>query len=394
VLLLIAGVYVRALLKIELADLGYQTANVVVMRPMLRLQSGERTNTDSGLTDEQYAERTRRFYQQLEQRLQTIPGGRDVAITSGLPLREPGERPNWSIVTQDAYLAGEREGPAVERAAASPGYFRTMGMRVVAGRDFDERDTRSTPGVVVVSASTARRLWPGRDAVGQTLTIVNTFSRDDRITWYEVVGVVSDVRPVLQEGEARPFVYLALRQEWRPDAAYVVANAADAGAAIAGVTSAITGADPLADVRQVQTLAQMVDQILYPRRLAAAILAVSGAVALFLAAVGIYGVVSYSVAQRVGEIGVRMALGAGRTDIVHLVLREAGVIALVGSLGGLVLGYAAIRITSSRYLALPALDIFTLLLTPLVLGAIVLLASWLPARRAARVDPMEVLRQA
>jgi putative ABC transport system permease protein len=394
VLLLIAGVYVRDMLRVELADRGYQTNNLVVLNPMLRLRVGERTAYDNGFTDEQYAERTRRFYQQLIQRLQTVPGASDVAVADHLPLREPAERPNWSIVTQDAYLGGEREGPGTERASISPGYFRTMGMRILAGRDFDERDTRTTPGVVLVSASAARQLWPGRNAVGRTLTVVNAWNSNERITWYEVIGVVSDVRPVLQERDARPFVYFAMGQDWRPGATFVLARGADARSAITSVSDAITGAEPLASVRRVQTMTQMVGQILYPRRLAATILAFSGVVALFLAAVGIYGVVSYSVAQRTGEIGVRMALGADRSDIVRLVLREAGLIAFAGSLGGLILGYAAIRITSSRYLALPALDMLALTITPLALGAIILLASWFPARRAGRVDPMETLRRA
>jgi ABC-type antimicrobial peptide transport system permease subunit len=198
---------------------------------------------------------------------------------------------------------------------------------------------------------------------------------------------------VLQERKARPFVYFAMGQDWRPYAAHVLVRGADARSSIALSTSAVTGADPFADVRRVQTLSQLVAQILYPRRIAAAILAVSGAIALFLATVGIYGVVSYSVAQRTGEIGVRMALGAERGDIMRLVLREAGLVAALGSIGGLVLGYAAIRITSSRYLALPAPDLATLLITPLALGAIVLLASWVPARRAGRVEPMDVLRR-
>jgi putative ABC transport system permease protein len=394
VLLLVAGVHIRDLLKMELADLGYQTGNVIVLNPMLRLEAGERTADSRGFTDEQYADRGRRFYQHLMQRLRTIPGTHDMAVTSALPLHEPSERPNWAIVSRNAYLDGEREGPSVERASVSSGYFRTMGMRVLAGRDFDERDTRTMAGVVVLSASAAQTLWPGRSAVGQSLTVVSTWNRNDRVQWYEVVGVVSDVRPVLQERTARPFVYFAMSQDWRPYAAHVLVRGTDARSSIALATSAITGADPFADVRRVQTLSQMVAQILYPRRIAAAILAVSGAVALFLATVGIYGVVSYSVAQRTGEIGVRMALGAERGDIVRLVLREAGLVAALGSIGGLVLGYAAIRITSSRYLVLPAPDFATLLITPLALGVIVLLASWVPARRAGRVEPMEVLRRA
>jgi putative ABC transport system permease protein len=158
------------------------------------------------------------------------------------------------------------------------------------------------------------------------------------------------------------------------------------------VTAAIVGADPLADVYRVQLMTQMVAEILYPRRLAAVILAVSGAVALFLATLGVYSVVSYSIAQRTGEIGVRMALGADRRDIAKLILREGRTVATIGTTVGLICGYAAIKATSSR-LALPQMDIGTLIVTPLVLAAVILLACYVPARRAGLVSPMNILRR-
>jgi predicted lysophospholipase L1 biosynthesis ABC-type transport system permease subunit len=211
---------------------------------------------------------------------------------------------------------------------------------------------------------------------------------------YEVVGVVGDTRPVLHEAGARPCVYFPLGQEWRPVSANVlVRGAGDSRSLIPAIKETVSGADSFADVARIRTMAQMMGEILYPRRIAAAILAVSGMIALLLATIGVYGVVSYSVAQRTGEIGVRMALGAERRDILRLVLREGGTVAVLGSVAGLALGYAAIRITSSRYLALPQLDIATVLITPLALVAVVLLACYLPARRAGCVEPMEVLRR-
>jgi hypothetical protein len=248
----------------------------------------------------------------------------------------------------------------------------------------------------VVSASVAHRLWPGRDPLGRTLTMVNGWAATaEKSESYEVVGVVGDMRPVLHEAGGRPCVYFSLGQEWRPgNGNVVVRGAGDSRLLIPAVKEAVGAADPFADVVRIRTMAQMAGEILYPRRIAAAILAISSIIAVVLASIGVYGVVSYSVAQRTGEIGVRMALGAERHHITRLVLREGGTVAALGSLAGLALGYAAIRITSSNYLALPQLDIATILITPLALAAVVLLACYLPARRASCVAPMDVLRRA
>ena len=400
VLLLVAGVYVRALLRVELADLGHQPRNLLVATPVLRTHPGEqprsweRTKSQLNLA-ERYAERTRRFYAQLLQNLRAIPGTTDVAIAESLPLREPPERSTWAALSQAEYQAGNRDGLGTEQIGVSPNYFRALGMVVTTGREFDERDTRTSPKVAVVGASVAQRLWPGRSAVGETLTMVNTWNTNEKNEWYEVVGVVNDVKPVLRESGMRPLVYLPLGQAWRPSSYNVlVRGTGDSRTLIPAVREAVARSDTFADVHRVRTMTQMIAEILYPRRIAAAVLAASGAIALFLATIGIYGVVSYSVTQRTGEIGVRMALGAERRDIVRLVLREGGTIALLGSLAGLVLGYTAIRITSSKYLALPQVDAGTVILTPLLLGAVVLLACYLPARRAGHVEPMDVLRRA
>ena len=251
-----------------------------------------------------------------------------------------------------------------------------------------------SPRVAIVSASVAQRLWPGGDPIGRRVTMINAFpARDEKSESYEVVGIAKDVKPVLYEGAQHPFVYFALGQEWRPWGTIVARGIGDSRELIPSVRNAVTASDPLADVYRAQTMSQLVGQILYPPRIAAAILATSGVLALFLATIGIYGVVSYSVAERTGEIGVRMALGAERGDIVRLVLRDGAWIAAVGSAAGLVLGHAAIRVTSSRFLSLPQLDLAAVVLTPLLLGTVVLFACYLPTRRAGRVDAMEVLRR-
>ncbi|MGB2717740.1 MAG: ADOP family duplicated permease [Vicinamibacterales bacterium] len=398
-LLLVAAVYVRALLVAEFANRGYEPGNLLVATPVLRTQPGERPRramrgTAAAALEERYAERARRFYDRLLEQLRAIPGTERVAIASWLPLNEPPERPNWSVLSEDAVAAGERHGPEVERASVSPDYFSTMRMTVLSGRDFDARDTRRSPKVVIVSAVAAQRLWPGRNPVGQTLTVINNWSPNDKREWFEVVGVVNDVRPILHDARTRAFVYFPLSQEWRPTTSSVlVRSLGDSRTVTPAVQDAVARADTFADVIRIRTMGEMAGEILYPRRVAGAILAVSSAIALLLAVVGVYGMVSYSVAQRSGEIGVRMTLGADRRDIIRLVLREAGLVAILGCVVGAVFGWTAIRITSNKYLPLPEVDLLSMLMTPVILTAVVLLACYLPARRAASLDPMNVLRR-
>jgi putative ABC transport system permease protein len=396
VLLLVSAAYVRELLRIEFANLGYATQNVVLANPVFRVRSDERTTASAPDVEreERYAERSRRFYRQLLDRLRVIPGAQDVAISDSLPLREPPERPNWSVVSQDDVASGAETGVGAERSSISPGYFRTMKITLRAGRDFDERDTLQTPKVAVVSTAMAQRLWRGRDAVGRRLTIKNAWAAKEQTEWYEVVGVVDDVRSTLHHEASRPFVYLALGQEWRPSSHNVlVRGISDSSALVPFVKAAVNGADPLADVPRIRSLAQVTAEILYLRRIAAGILATSGLVALLLATVGVYGVVSYSVAQRTNEIGVRMALGADRRDVERLLLAEGATVAAVGCIIGVVLSYTAIRVTSSGYLAVPQPDIATTLATSVLLAAVVGVACYLPSRRAGSLDPMNVLRR-
>ena len=394
-LLLVGTAYVRTLLETETADLGYQTRNVSVAYPVLRPDPGDDPTLTDGARAERSAERSRRFYRQLVDRLVAIPGAAHVAVADSLPIREASYRPDWSILSHEAFLAGDRMGAAGDRRAVSPGYFATMRMAMLAGRDFDGRDSYSNTRVAVISSALAQQLWPGGDPVGRQLTAVNSWNRfPDSVEWFEVVGVVNEVSPILHERDSRPTVYFSLGQEWRPWASTIVARGhGDSRALIPTLKAAVTSSDPFADVTRTTTMDGLVASILYPRRIAGAVLSMSGLVALFLAIIGTYGVVGYSVAQRTGEIGVRMALGAERHDIIRLVMGEGMRIALLGCIGGLALGYAVARTMSNQWVALPPLDALTLLTVPVILTAVILLACYLPARRAGLVDPQTVLRR-
>ena len=397
-LLLVAGVYIRALLTTELADLGYQPRNLLVGSIAVRTRPADRPTRNMSADQRQaiaarYAERARAFYDRLYERLHAMPGA-DVALTGWLQLAEPPERADWVAIASDDLAAGRDDGTPAQRASVSPGYFAALGLTFVRGRDFDARDTRTHPRVAVVAAALARRVWPGRDAIGQSLALVNTWDRNEKPDVFEVVGVVNDVRPIVHERDIRPFIYLALSQEWRPSASTVlVRSAGDSRLLIPSVADAVRRSDGDAELIRATTMTALLGQIMYPRRIAGVVLAASGLVTLVLATIGVYGVISYAVAQRRGEIAVRMALGADRRAIIGLVLRDGTTIAAWGCVAGLALGYTAIRMTSNRYLALPQPDLATLLVTPLLLTAVILLACYLPARAAGRVDPLRVLRR-
>lgn len=393
VLLMAAAVQVRGLMNMELAHLGYDTHNLVVLNAGRR-PLPEDTAKDPRRLAEENARRSRGFYRQLLGRVQDTPGTNGVAIAGGLPL-SGNAHPSFTAVSQDDFLAGNEQGLAASRFSVSPGYFRTMGMSVLAGRDFDERDAMTAPKVAIVSESIARRLWPGRDPVGRFVAARNNFpARNEKIEWMQVVGVVNEVDPILRDVGQSPYIYVSHGQEWLVSAGTIVARVqGDPQAAVQRLKGAVAGADPFAEVYSVRMMDQLVADILYPRRLAAAILACSGAIGLLLAAIGLYGVVSYSVAQRVHEIGVRAALGAERADIMQLVIGDGAKVAVIGSVLGLIGAYAAIRIAAKWFAALPSVDAVTLVVVPLFLALVILLACYVPAVRAARVDPMVALRE-
>jgi putative ABC transport system permease protein len=393
VLLIVAAVHVRSLMTVELADLGYSIDRAIVLNFTRRVQPPE-DRTQMKAWAEKNAAATRLMYRQLLSRLAAVGGTDGVALTTGLPL-SANANPSHTAVARDQSPTGEGEGVPTSVAWVSPGYFRTMRMNVETGRDFDERDSLTTQKVALVSAEVARKLWPGRDPIGRVVAARNSFpAANEQIEWLEVVGVVNEIDPILHDVGQSPFIYRPLGQMWRMDAGTLVARVGnDPERVVQQLKQAVSGADPSAEVFRVQTMNQMAAEILYPRRMSAGILAASGVIGLLLASVGLYGLISYSLAQRLHELGVRMALGAERSDIIGMVVREGAVLGTLGAAIGGVLTYAALRLTAKYFAASPDPDAIALLFAPTVLGAVILLACYIPARRASRVDPMAVLRR-
>jgi len=243
---------------------------------------------------------------------------------------------------------------------------------------------------VVVSERLAREIWPGRDAVGQQIAIHSPESRYP-IQWLDVIGVVGSATRPLDEFP-RPVFYSPVTTQPFVASTFLVRGTGNPAELALAAKQAIASAAPSVIVAQARPLEQTISGVRYPRRFSAALVGASGAAALLLAAVGVFALMSYAVAQRLGEIGVRMVLGARRRDIMRLVLADAAGIAIAGILIGFALAFAAIRYASHAIVPLPDADAVTFVAVPLVLILVVLLACYLPARRAARVDPLTVLR--
>jgi predicted permease len=269
--------------------------------------------------------------------------------------------------------------------SVAPGYFAALSLPLLRGRDFTASDDGQAPRVAVVNETLARRLSPDGAAVGRTFRW-----GDAPVT---VVGIARDVKYGSLDEAPSPFVYFPMAQEWQARQAIVVrqrgADAAGIGAAIQQATLAI---DPALPRPQVATLAEETSIVLLPQRVAAIVTAVLGGVGLVLAVVGLYGLVAYTVSRRTREIGVRVALGARRSDVLRLIVGDGMRLTLTGVALGLVLAAFATRLLGALLLGVSPLDVTTFAAMSLAFVAVTLVASWLPARRAAAADPVTVLR--
>jgi predicted permease len=305
---------------------------------------------------------------------------RTAAVASQVPLTPAGYT-TFAIEGRES-----QPGEDLQPFSVGDAYFEAMGIPLVRGRAFSAQDRPGAPRVAVVNAEAARRFWPGRDPIGQRITL------GDTAQYMTVVGVVADVA---QEGiAAKPYpqLYAAAAQDLSATMTLVVRAAGRPEALTGAVRQAVAALDPQLPVYGVTTMEQRVARSIAGPRLTAALVAAFGTAALVLAAFGIYGVVAYSVQQRRRELGVRIAVGAGAGDVVRLVIRQGMRPALGGVAVGLVGAGVAARLLGSRLYGVQALDPVSFAAVALFLSAVALLATWLPARRATRVSPLEALR--
>jgi putative ABC transport system permease protein len=325
------------------------------------------------------------FYQRLVERIQALPGVRSASLTDHLPL-EGGS--NGTVYIEGRPVPKNMwSSPLVEWDTVMPGYFQTLRIPLLRGRDFTAQDTEDKPPVVVVNETMARLFWPNQDPVGKR------FSQEkDKPKWITVVSVVGDVREYGLDQPTAPEAYFPQSQQNRNYMTLAVRTATTPLNQLAALTKVIHELDSQVPVFDSRELAQVVSESSEQQRFVALLLGLFAGLALVLAAVGIFGVISYSVVQRTHEIGIRMALGAGRKEVLGMVLREGLSLALYGVAAGLAGAWALTRFIASLLYGVRPTDLFTFSLVPMVLTAVALLASYVPAHRATKVDPIVALR--
>jgi putative ABC transport system permease protein len=325
------------------------------------------------------------FFDQVLQRVKALPGVKSAGVVSQLPLG--GNLDMYGVHVEGKSLPNPEEDPSADRYSISPDYLRAMRIPVLQGRGFDERDVAASPWVVLVNESMARRFWPGEDPIGKRLRMGDT-----KGPWRTVVGVVGDV---LHRGLDAPHtmqVYLPNTQFTDSLVILTVRTADDPAALAAAVRSEIAALDPQVPVSAVATMDEVVSASVENQRFGALLFLLFGAIALLLTAVGIYGVISYGVAQRTHEIGIRLALGAAKGEVLSLIIGEAMRPALLGAAVGLCAAFGLTRLLARLLYGVKPTDPSVFAAVLFLLVSVALLASYIPARRATRVDPMVALR--
>jgi putative ABC transport system permease protein len=322
-------------------------------------------------------------------RLAGLPGVESAAAVFGLPLDSDFNASTSFRRTGDVASADE---PSAGMRVVTPGYFSTLKIPLRSGRIFDARDNASGAEVVIINEEAARRYWPDKDPIGQSINIGVRLVSGVRSGQKTIVGVVGDVKYGGLDLGAPPELYLPYAQHPIDSLTIAIRTSGDPASVVPSARAELASLDrelPIADIRPMEAL---IGRSIAERRFTTLLLASFAAVALLLAAIGVYGVLAYVVSQRTQEIGLRMAIGATSSDVVQLFLREGIALAGIGLVAGLAAAAAASRVLASMLFDVGSADPITFLFVTGVLVAAALFASYLPARRAAHVDPMEALR--
>jgi putative ABC transport system permease protein len=381
VLLITAGLLIRSFFGILRVDPGFRAEHVVTARLSLPVLS---------LTEPVHPGEILNYYRQILERIQSIPGVAAAGTTTRLPLTDQlnvtglfdieGRPPAKLGSSQDA---GYR--------VASPDYFRAMGIPLVRGRDFSEHDSGNVPQTALINETMGRRFWPGQDPLGQRIKFAGM---EPQPQWMTVVGVVRDFRESALTSRPEPEAFVPFTQHLDgrlSDPNLVVRGAGDPTLLVSAIRETIRAVDKNVPVEFTAMDALLADSVAQ-RRFQMRLLALFAGMALMLAAVGIYGVIAYSVSQRTHEIGIRMALGAERADVVRMVIGQGMRMAAVGTAMGILGAVALSRILSAQLYEVSAIDAGTYLAVSLLLLTVALVATYIPARRATAADPLVALR--
>ena len=380
VLLIGAGLAVRTMQKALTMDRGFDSENMVLMSMDLTIRG--------------YSESEgRSFYEELIKRVDALPGIVSSSLAKTVPPNDwsdrlsvflPGEEP-----PPDVLRARDDLGLRVDANRIAPDYFRTLGIPILEGREFTDQDRVGTPPVAILNERLANRLWPGESAVGKLLAV--PFWHEPRPP-VQIIGVARDAKHRSLLADMPLLIYLPELQVYDGRATLVARTSGAATRLIPAIRDEVAALDKDLSLYAVKTMSEQIESTLWQQRTAAGLIGIFGLLALALAAIGIYGVIAHSVAQRTREIGIRMALGADARGVLRMILRQGLELALTGVLVGLAAAFALTRLMSSMLYGVSATDPLTFVISSVALVAVVLGACFLPARRATKVDPMIALR--
>ncbi len=381
VLLTGAGLLTRTMLQLSEVNDGLRPGEVLSMEVPLDVGPGQ-SDADA-----------KALYDRMRLELGAIPGVTDVGVGSNAPLRVT--QFQLEVKAQGRALAAGEAIPRAEYRTASPEYFRAAGIPLLSGRDFTSTDRTGGPMVVIINKTLADKLFPDREALGQRIAWTGDVLRFIPVSgnWRTVVGVVADTKDGGLDAEPRGVIFQPFAQELTFGGGGLVIRArTDALALVPATTRVVRSIAPRSPIEKVLTVAQIRDESVAPRRLNAALVSSFGVLAVIIAAVGIAGVLSFSVSARTNEIGIRMSLGADSGRVQKMVLMEGGVLLLIGLGVGVAAAVFATRLVQGLLYGVAPNDPVTLVVVTLLMGAIGLAACWLPALRAAKVDPAVTMR--
>jgi putative ABC transport system permease protein len=371
-----SGLLIRSFIVISNVALGLNPDNLLTM--------------SISLPASRYKEQQKQvdLYNNLIARISSMPGIRSAAGVSKIPITGFATA-NFTIHGRPVPFGSE---PIADYRTVTTQYFRTMGVSLLKGREFTEQDKEDSPDVVVINETMAKNFWPGEDPIGKRVQIAT-----ERTRWREIVGVVGDVRHTNLEDKIGSAIYVPFPQNSWANALsasfLAVRTDGDNGSAVAGIRNELRSIDKNLAISQVRTMEGIVSESLSHRRFGMLLLAIFAAIASLLAVVGVYGVIAYSVAERTHEFGIRMALGAQKLDLIKMVLSDGAKLILIGIAAGLVTAFLTARLISSLLFGVSSGDPVTFITISLLLALSALLASYIPARRAARVDPIIALQK-
>ena len=365
-----AGVFVRSFANASRSNPGFDPDHVLLSQFYL-----------TGQTPEQ----TKQFSLRLRERLATIPGISVVTYADTAPLGFKGDRGH--DVEIEGYASAVNESMNFSRTLVAPGYFSLMRIPMIGGRDFTEADDEKSAPVMIVNETFSRRFFAGSNPLGRKVKV-------SAGTVFTVVGVARDIKYRSLVEAPQPYFYMPLKQRFREglDLFFYLRTAGNPNEAIATLRREVMAIGPATATFEATPLVEYITASLYPQKVAAKLLTVLGLTSLLLSAIGLYSVVAYAVGQRTHEIGIRMALGAQTVDVVSMIVRQGMLLTLVGLLTGCAGALAATRLVASMLVDVSSADPATFAVVLLLLGAVGFLASYLPARRAAKVDPLVALR--